>query len=410
MATWSIQGVTVLTPEKAIDNGNVLISGDTISEVSPRAVKAPLELHISDGVLCPGFINAHDHLLGNYYPKVGDGRPYLNWLPWDCDLKNADVYRERQQIENRDLYLLGAYRNLLSGVTMVADLIPHFVNDPYVDILPTKMLTKYAMAHSVASFALNWGDGIVPEYQKAEKNDIPFITHCSEGFDEETIKDVKTLERLGALGEYSVLVHGVAFSKADIDLISQRHANVVWCADSNLYMYDKTMDIKYLIEKGVNVSIGTDSPMSGGLNTLHEIKVGKKHYKDTYGEELPDKQIVKMMTSNPAKALRLKSNGKIESGKLADIVVFNHKGGDPYASIVSARLADVKLVVIEGIPVYGNAEYADLFDSLDVEYQNVNVDGVDKLIVGDLIGLLKRISRAVGFKKEFPFMPVRFDV
>ena len=410
MATWSIQGITVLTPDKVIENGNLLISGDSIKECSNRPQKSDIQVSIGDGVLMPGIINAHDHLLGTYFPKVGDGRPYENWLPWDNDLKSADVYRERQQIENRDLYLLGGYRNLISGVTTVSDHIPHFVNNPYADILPTKMLTEYSMAHSVASFALPWGDGITLEYQKAVKSDIPFITHCSEGFDEETRRDVKTLDRLGALGENTVLVHGLSFSKADIDLISERKVNVVWCADSNLYMYEKTTDIKYLLDKGVNVSIGTDSPMSGGLNTLNEIKIGKKYFADAYGEILSDKQIVKMMTSNPAKALRLKRNGKVEAGYLADLVVFDNKGGDPYASVVSAELKNIKLIVIEGMPVYGNAEYADLFDALDIEYQNVNIDGVEKIIIGDLVGLLKRISRAVGFKKELPFMPVQFDI
>jgi cytosine/adenosine deaminase-related metal-dependent hydrolase len=174
-------------------------------------------------------------------------------------------------------------------------------------------------------------------------------------------------------------------------------------------MFEKTANIKYLLEKGVNVSIGTDSPMSGGLNILYELKFDKAYYRKAYGEEIPDKQLVKMVTANPARAFRLKKNGKIENGYLADLALFE-KQGDPYSSIVNAELRDVKLVVIEGMPVYGDAQYLDLFDELDVEYQEVRVQGRNKLIVGDLIGLLRRISQAVGFKKEFPFMPVDFEV
>jgi cytosine/adenosine deaminase-related metal-dependent hydrolase len=407
--TWSIQGATLLTPEKVVEKGNVLISGDEISEVSSRSVKSEFQLDASGCVLSPGIINAHDHLLGNYWPKVGNG-PYENWLPWDNDLKSADVYRERQQVENRDLYLLAAYKNLISGVTTVSDLMPHFVTDMYADILPTKVITEYALAHSVASFALNWGDGITVEHQKAVDGDLPFVTHCSEGFDEETRRDVRTLERLGALDEYSVLVHGLSFSKDDIDLIKKKDAHVVWCPDSNLFMYNKTTDIKYLLEKGVNVSLGTDSPMSGGLNILFEMKVAKKHYKKEYGIDLPDKQLVRMVTSNPAKAFRMKNSGSLEAGKRADLVLFDGKGRDPYESIVSAQLRDIKLVIIDGSPVYGCAEYAGLFDGQGIRYQKVTIDGADKVIVGDLIGLMKRISRAVGFKKEFPFMPVTFDI
>ena len=407
---WSIRGATLLTPEKVIEKGSVSVNGDEIDEVSARSAVGDFQIDGTGCVLCPGLINSHDHLLGNYFPKVGNG-PYENWLPWDNDLKSADVYRERQRIENRDLYILAGYRNLISGVTLVSDLIPHFVNDPFVDLLPTKVLTEYALAHSVASFALPWGDGIVPEHEKAVNGNIPFITHCSEGFDEETKRDVKTLERLGALDEYSVLVHGLAFSKDDIDLIRKKNANVVWCADSNLFMYNKTTDIGYLLEKGVNVSIGTDSPMSGSLNILEEMKIGRKFYRSEYGKDLSEKQIVRMVTENAAKAFRLERNGKLEVGFLADLVLFDANGAkDPYSAVVDARLRDVKLVVIEGLPVYGSAEYAGLFDSLDVKCQKVNVDGADKLVVGDLLGLMKRISKAVGFKKELPFMPVQFEI
>jgi 5-methylthioadenosine/S-adenosylhomocysteine deaminase len=407
MAKWSIQGATVVTPDKVMERGNVLIDGDEISEVSPRPVKSGITMIVDSGVLCPGLINSHDHLLGTYFPKVGNG-PYTSWLPWDNDLKSADVYRERQQIDNRDLYLLGGYRNLLSGVTSVSDHIPHFVNEPYIDLLPVKALTRYALAHSVGNFALAWGDGITVEYQKAVKDDIPFITHCSEGFDDETKQNVEILDRLGAIGEYTVLVHGLAFSKKDIDLLKQRNVNVVWCADSNVFMFNKTTNIRYLLEKGVNVSIGTDSPMSGGLTLLTELRFDRDFYRTEYKEEISAKQLVKMVTTNPAKSFRLYKNGKVDRGYLADLVLFADKG-DPYESIINAESRDVRLVVIEGLPVYGDASFTSLFDDLGVEYQHIKVQKTDKIVTGDPLGVLKRISHAVGFKKQFPFLPVDFD-
>jgi 5-methylthioadenosine/S-adenosylhomocysteine deaminase len=405
MAKWSIQGVTIVSPEKVIEEGSVLIDGDGIAEVSARSLKTNIAIRTDDTVLLPGLINSHDHLIGNYFPKVGDGRPYNSWLPWDNDLKSADVYRERQQIDNRDLHLIAGYKNLISGVTSVHDHIPHVVHEPYLDIIPVKVITRYAVVHSVASFSLQWGDGITVEHAKAVKENIPFVTHCSEGFDEETVRDIQILDSLGALDEYSVLVHGLAFSKADIDLVKQRNANVVWCCDSNVYMYDKTTDIRYLLEKGVNVSIGTDSPMSGGMNLLGEMKFDKAYYRKKYGKDLPDKQIVKMVTSNAAKAFRLKRNGKVEKGYLADLTLLA-KRGDPYSSVVNAELKDVRLVIVDGYPVYGDARFAELFDDLGVGYQEVRIQGSDKIIIGDLEGVMRRIHNAVGFRKKLPFLPV----
>lgn len=388
--------------------GSVTIKDDTIESVQKKGAALPVALDIEKAVLVPGLINGHDHLLGTYYPKVGDG-PYENWLPWDNDLKSAPLYNERQQIENRDLYLLGAFRNLVSGVTTVSDHIPHFVAEPYYDILPTKAIRNYALAHSIASFALNWGDGVDVEYAKAVREDIPFITHIAEGFDSETVRDLMTLNRQGGLGDHSVLVHGIAFSESDMKLIKQNGASVVWCGDSNVYMFNKTTNIKMLLDMGINVCIGTDSPMSGGLNLLYEMKFDKALYKKLYGKELPDAQLLKMVTSNPARAFRLKKNGSIKEGNTADLALFRDRGGPPAGSVVQAELKDVLLVVINGRPVYGNAEYSPLFDKLGVSYKRITMEGEERVIVGDPVGLLKRISRAVKFKKEFPFFPVEFE-
>ncbi len=408
MGEWGINGVSIITPEKHIDRGSITVKDQAIEKISEQQSRSVFTIK-SDGVLSPGLINSHDHLLGTYYPKVGNG-PYENWLPWDNDLKSSPVYEERQQIENKDLYLLGAYRNLLSGVTTVSDHIPHFVNEPFLDYLPTKVIRDYALAHAVASFALAWGDGITVEYEKALKENIPFITHIAEGFDDETINDVKTLDRLGGLGDHSVLVHGLAFTDDDIKLIKKRGATVVWCGDSNVFMFDTTAKIKKLLDEGVNVCIGTDSPMSGGLNLLYEMKFDRGYYKETYHEDLPDEEIVKMVTSNPSRGFWLQNTGILRHGNLADLVIFRQSDKDPYTSVVNAEIEDIELIVINGRPMFGDADHSELFDYLKVSYQEIEVRGQQKLVVGDLTGMLRRISRAVGFKKEFPFLPVEFEV
>lgn len=406
MKKWVLSGAAILNPDDTSEKINIQIENGRITLVSRKEIASSIN-YTTRGIISAGLINSHDHLLGTYFPKVGNG-PYENWLPWDNDLKSAPVYQERQQIENRDLYLLGAYRNLVSGVTTVSDHIPHFVAEPYYDLLPVKAIREYTLAHSVNSFALIWGDEIEKEYKKAVELDIPFITHISEGFDNETVQDVKTLERKGGLGDHSVLIHGIAFSESDMDLIKKKGASVVWCGDSNMFMFNKTTNIKMLIDKKINVCIGTDSPMSGGANLLEEMKFDKRTYKKLYGEELPDETIYRMVTVNPAKGFRLYDNGSIKEGNIADFVVVKDRGGSYINSVVSAGLKDIMLVVINGLPVYGDVEFAELFNSLNVHYQELVMDGVEKVIIGDLKGLLRRISRAVGFKKEYPFMPVEF--
>jgi cytosine/adenosine deaminase-related metal-dependent hydrolase len=406
MKKWVLSGAAVLNPDETAEGINIAVENGRISEVSKKDINGSVAVKVN-GIISTGLINAHDHLLGTYFPKVGNG-PYENWLPWDNDLKSSPVYQERQQIENRDLYLLGAYRNLVSGVTTVSDHIPHFVAEPYYDILPTKAIRNYALAHSVNSFALKWGDEIRNEYSKAVEKDIPFITHIAEGFDSETVEDVTTLERQEGLGEHSVLIHGIAFSEKDMDLIKKKKASVVWCGDSNMFMFNETTNIKMLLDKGINVCIGTDSPMSGGENLLQEINFDRNLYKKMYGIELSDDSIYRMVTVNCAKAFRLHDHGSIKAGNVADFTVVKDRGGSFVNSVISSELKDIMLVVINGMPAYGDIEYAGLFDSLKIQYQEIILDGRKKVIIGDLLGLLKRISRAVGFKKTYPFLPVDF--
>ncbi|MDA3901456.1 MAG: amidohydrolase family protein [Spirochaetes bacterium] len=405
MKKWAIESDVLISPDKTIAEGKIVMSNGSIDAVTAGEINCRVVLSIKNGVISPGLINSHDHLMGSYYPKVGKG-PYQNWLPWDNDLKSDPVYEERQQIVNRDLYLIGAYRNLLSGVTSVQDHIPHFVQEPYLDILPLKLISEFTLSHSITSFALNWGGDVAEEYANAAANSLPFITHIAEGFDDETRVDLNTLKQKKGLGPNSVLVHGIAFSEDDIAEIAREGASVVWCADSNMFMFGRTANVREMLAAGVNVCIGTDSPMSGGLNILYEMNYDQQLYKELYNEKLPSKQIVKMVTANPGRAFFLDS-GRLEEGMLADVVVFRHEGGDPYDSIVNATLADVRLVVIEGMPVYGDAEFEEIFQELEVEVEKIVVEGVEKLVIGNLTGLLDRVNRVVGFKKKFPFLPVQ---
>lgn len=405
--SWKIEGAAIAAQNEILKDSVIEIENDTIMSVSGKPGGVDASVKIENGIAVAGLINGHDHLIGNYYPKIGNG-PYENWLPWDNDLKSSPVYREREQIENRDLYLSATYRHLISGVTSVSDHIPHFVAEPFYDLLPMKAIRDYTLAHSLSSFALNWGEP-TSEYKKAVERDIPFVTHLSEGFDPESRAELDTLDKKGALGDHSVLVHGVAWSESDMDRIKAAGASAVWCGDSNMFMYNRTVNIEMLLDKGINVCIGTDSPASGGLNLLYEMKFDRTLYRKLTGKPLPDEKIIEMVTVNPAKAFRLYRNGSLKQGNLADIAVFRSNGGSPYQSVVDADLEDVLLVVIDGLPAYGLSEYAYIFDELGVEYRHIVLKGQDRVIIGDPVGLMKRISRAVGFKKELPYLPIEFD-
>ncbi|MDD5067388.1 MAG: hydrolase, partial [bacterium] len=224
---YTIKAKSVVTPYKVISDSTIHIKNETIQSMG-NVKKEPLSFDLGNRIVFPGLINAHDHLLGNYFPRIGRG-PYINWLPWDNDLKSSPVYTERSKIPPKEVYLLAAYRNLISGVTTVSDHIPHFVNDPFIDILPIRALKDYTLAHESSDYDLKWGDGIEVEYKRAKKKNLPFITHIEEGYDEESETGIDKLSSLKALSEHTVLIHAIGLSDQDIRIISKKKANIVWC-------------------------------------------------------------------------------------------------------------------------------------------------------------------------------------
>jgi 5-methylthioadenosine/S-adenosylhomocysteine deaminase len=401
---FSLTAKTIVTPDEVVRDAHVRISGGKIVDFSSSGTKNYiLKKH---HILFPAIINAHDHLFGTYYPKIGGG-PYVCWLPWDFDLKSSEVYKERNKNSSFDIYMVGSYKNLLSGVTTVHDHIPHVVNDPIIDKLPIRVIKQYTLSHEASAYDLKWGEGIELEHRKAVEQNVPYVTHIEEGWDEESKRGIDILLEHNALTEHTVIIHGIAFSQKDIGLVSKSKANFIWCPGSNMFMFGKTAKIKELLEAGVNTSIGTDSPATGEINILEEIRFAKKTYREIYDTELDDKLIVGMITKNPAKAFRMEEKlGSIDKGKLGDLLVVAGDGKDPYVSLVNAGLRDIALVMMEGRPLYGDADYAEIFEDLGNECTQINVEGKDKLVVGDPQGLMNKLRQNVGFHKELPFLPI----
>jgi cytosine/adenosine deaminase-related metal-dependent hydrolase len=181
---------------------------------------------------------------------------------------------------------------------------------------------------------------------------------------------------------------------------------VCWCPASNLYLYDRTANIRALLEAQVNVTLGTDSTVTGGLNLLDEARIGRSAYRALLGEDPPARWLVELMTLRAAYALMLQDRrGRIEVGYEADLVAVRDGGRDPYTTLVDAEPADIALVIRGGTPVYGDEAFLPLFEQFTPTLTRVAVLGRLKLVVGDLPGLLDRMSEKAGKPIEFPFMP-----
>jgi len=402
---YTLSNGVVVSPGKKAHTGDLGVKGEKI--VSPGGIKK-FDLK-GKSFVYPSLINTHDHLQGNYRPAVGpqNGNFYLTWLPWDNDLKASDTFKERSKLTREDLYALSGYKCLFSGVTTVNDHFPQKLNGEILPTLPIRAILEYGLAHECTSYDLKWGDGVEIEYERAIKNNWPFITHLSEGFDTECMQGVETINKMGILDNSCLLIHCVAFSDNDIKIVAKAGASVSWCGFSNMFMYNVTCKVRKMIKAGVNVTIGTDSSATGSANLLAEIKFDRKLYQKLYGEDLSPKKIFEMMTINAAKAFRLDGKtGSLDEGKLGDILVLKAKEDDPYENIVNASMENIELLVLAGKPIYGETRFLDIFNGkLPDGYTQMKVGKKEMFVKGDPVGLYKLVREKVGFKKVLDYLP-----
>jgi hypothetical protein len=359
-------------------------------------------------ILFPAIINVHDHLRGNYLPKVGPTPPdfYEKCADWEKELRVSEAVKERSKLSEEECFFLGAYKNLFSGVVTVNDHYPHEINNKYIPGLPVRVTTNYSLAHETTKYSLDWGDGIEAEHKKAVKGNHAFIIHMEEGFTEEYQKGIEVLEELNCLDDYDIIVHCIGFSDEDIKKAKKSGATVTWCPASNYYMYNVTCKIKKILKAGINVTLGTDSTHTGSINILDEMRFAQKMYRKMYGEELDHKKLYDMVTINPAKAFRMdKDIGTIEKGKLADLLLVSTKQKDPYKAFSQIRMHDIELLLMEGKPLYGSAHYKDFFGIKNNRYTDIKVNGREKFVIGNPADLLRKIREKVGFKKVLDFLP-----
>jgi cytosine/adenosine deaminase-related metal-dependent hydrolase len=395
----------IVSPGKKIHTGNLGIKGEKI--VSPDGI-AKIDLKKKSFVY-PSLINTHDHLQGNYRPPVGPkkGSYYLTWLPWDNDLKASETFKERSQLTREDLYALSGYKCLFSGVTTVNDHFPHKFNSQILPTLPIRAIQEYCIEHECSSYDLKWGDGVEIEHNRAKENNFPFITHLSEGFDNEAMHSIEKLEKLNVLDDHCLFVHCIAFSDEDIKKVAKAGASVSWCGFSNMFMFNVTAKVRKMIKAGVNVTIGTDSSASGSANLLEEIKYDRELYQKLYGEDLPAQKIFEMVTINAAKAFRMNDRtGSLEEGKLGDIIVLKAKNDDPYENFVNANMKDIELLVLAGNPIYGEMRFLNIFNgTLPAGYTQIKVGNREMFVKGDPAGLYKEVRKKIGFEKKLDYLP-----
>jgi cytosine/adenosine deaminase-related metal-dependent hydrolase len=331
-----------------------------------------------DGVLCPGFVNAHCHLeLSHMKGVVAEGTGLIPFL------KNIPQYRNNYTTEQKQEARHIAFESMLrNGVVAVGDIANtddtkdlralgkmHF--HTFVEALGfadsgTERSMGYAAA-THASFAeqnsniIQLQQSIVPHAPYSvsrslfrlisEQRPAAVISIHNQESEEENkyynnksglVNDLLQSLKIDdssfvATGKPSlasylplisarhrlILVHNTYSNAQDVAFAVHYSDNVHWCLcpNANLYIENRLPDIDMLVKAGVNICVGTDSLASNyELNVLGELLTIKKHYPTLSWETL-----LGWGTKNGAAALQLTDLvGAIEVGKKPGILQLTH--------------------------------------------------------------------------------------
>ena len=413
---WQIQNANLIKETSFEKRQNIRIKNGYIEEVcdfsqledahnvSKLAIPS---VNVHGMYILPAFINAHDNLLASYYTFQGTNHPYNNWLPWDNELKDSVLFRQRMLLDPSELYQMGSYRNILSGVAIVVDHVPEHVRKPFENAILPKTLHDFGISHSVCSYSLNWGQGIRKEYEYAVENNLAHIVHIAEGFDKESRSSLKNLEDLGALGENSVLVHGLSLSLNDLDRIAKAGASLVWCPVSNQHIYGKMSPIQEVLKRGIAICLGSDAAMYGSINLLDDIRYAQESYTQKYGVSLEHKTLFSMLHKNSEKAFRLPSYSDFSVGAPANLIILRN-----WESLEQITMEDIYLLVCDGEPIYGDKEWESLFISCGVLFERFSSKNTKRIIKKHSHPKMQNLDKILTIlkkEKQLNFLPISIE-
>lgn len=401
--------VTMDSSRSIYDDGAVVVAGDTIVAVGPRAeIEGKYEgrqtIDAKHGLVLPGFINGHTHVPMTLFRGLHDDVTLDDWLRkyiFPAEAKN--VTEEFVRWGTR----LAAAEQIRSGVTTFADMyyfedavaeetkaagMRGVLGETFIDFPAPDNKTEAAMLAYTEKFLKRWqGDPLIHAaaaphsiYTCSQKTlqdasaltrkyHAPILVHVAEMKKEwdDSLKQngttpVQYLEKIGVLGPDVVAAHCIFVDETDRKILAQRQVGCVHNPSSNMMLASGVSPVPEMRAAGVAVGLGTDGPAGSNndLDLMEEIDLTAKLAKITKMDPLAmnAKAAVEMATIDGARALHMeKEIGSLEKGKKADLILISLDEPnavpmyDVYAQIAYAlKGSDVETVIIGGRVVMRN--------------------------------------------------------
>ena len=408
---------------KKTDNGyiteqaDVTIIGNIISLETDTLIDNDAQIvDAKDKLIIPGLINLHTHFYMTAMRNFADDLAFDDWLfgkimPAEDKLSDEFAYYS---------CLLGAMEMISTGTTCFMDmhmfkgqsckavmesgmrafigrcvvgddLYAHRFNEALEEMAEYESdRIKFVLSpHAIYSCSTKLLEQVRDE---AKSRNMLKQIHASESANEikNSIKDfgkrpIEYLSDMGFLDDKTLLAHCVRVNDGEMDIIKAKGSSIVTNPASNMKLGNGFAPVPTMLNKGINVCLGTDSAASNNtLNMFREMGIFSLIHKGVNQDStiLPSDKVIDAATVNPAKAVGMEGKlGEIKEGAIADLVLLdlNQISLFPHNNIVSslsnsANGSEVCSVMINGKWVMKNNEFL----SIDKEKVLYEIDRLAK--------------------------------
>ena len=413
----NITAVTMADKLPVILGAYIGVTNGKISYISTKAPQEPAN-QVIDGrgmVLMPGLINCHTHIPMTPLRGYGDDHNLSDWLN-NYIVPKEDLWDARAI---RAATLLGLAECLRFGTTSISDMyyfsdtICQCVDEVGIKGNISRSITvfeddycfdKHAPSQELVALKEKWHGhdhgriqveaSIHAEYTSFDKvwhglaeyainNGIGMHVHVSETKNEhESCLEKYGLTPAQLLDVYhvwdtrSIAAHCVWLTDEDMELFARRGVTAVHCPNSNLKLASGIAPVRKMLNKGMNVALGTDGVSSSNNADLFEaIKLAALLSNGSTLDpvSLTAQEALKMATVNGAKAQgRELECGMIAPGMDADLIMLDFTQPhlipchNPISNLCYAASGhDVCMTMIRGKILYENGNYS------TIDLQNV---------------------------------------
>lgn len=363
------------------------IKDSTITAVRQQSEKQSgknkeIVFDFADAIAFPGLINSHDHLEFDLYPQLGN-KIYCDYIEWGNDIhdKNSEQIDKVKNIPYDLRFKWGLYKNLICGVTTVA----HHGNGKTIhDINLPDVITNYNYLHSIR-LEKNWKLRLNLSF-----NGNPFVIHIGEGTNSESYDEINDLLKWNIFKKKIIGIHGIALDENQSD----KFKALVWCPDSNFFLYNKTANITAL-KSHTAILFGTDSTVSADWNFWRQLKSARGlNY-------LNDDELYKSVTENAAKIWGINYKGSLSENFTADIIISKKKFPDVWESFYCINPEDILLILKNGKIVFMDEDLAKYCGLIEINnYDLISINSKHKFVIKGIVDLMKSVYH---FLPQFNF-------